>query len=87
MKSFFRPALIGFLVLGAALTAPAFDQTEQGIRVAVGQTHVDLAAVRPGIFRLSFSFDGEPKPAASIFLGGLAKDAPSEKWGSRYGRQ
>jgi alpha-glucosidase len=60
----------GVLLFCACLSAQAFDKAPQGIVVTVGQAHVELASTQPGIFRLSVSFDGNPKPSSSVFLAG-----------------
>jgi alpha-glucosidase len=70
MKLLSPLAVVGFILLCTGFRSQAFDKTEQGIVVTVGQTYVELASARPGIFRLSISFDGKPKPASSIFLAG-----------------
>jgi alpha-glucosidase len=70
MKLVSHLTVIGFVLLCTGIWAQAFDKTEQGILVTVGQTRVELASARPGIFRLSVSFDANPKPAPSIFLAG-----------------
>jgi len=70
MKLTAHLTVTGLILLCAGAWARAFDKTEQGIVVTVEQAHVELASARPGIFRLSVSFDGNPKPAPSIFLAG-----------------
>ena len=53
------------------------SQTEHSVIVTVGSAQIEAAAVTPGAFRLSVSYDGKPKPHQSIFLTDAVNSQPA----------
>lgn len=62
---------IALLLLGTSLVpihAAAFQKTDHGIQLRVGDASVELAVATPTAFRLSISYGGKESPLPSTFL-------------------